>query len=48
MTLDTFKLQVEPDGTKYVYQNVDEMDKNHGIDKSDPANQGKMYENPAT
>ena len=46
MTIDTFALQTEPDGTRFVYQAKDEMDKNHDIDDTIPANEGTMYENP--
>ena len=46
MSLNTFDIGTDPDGTQYIYQAVDEMDKNHEIDQKDPANQGRMYEKP--
>ena len=44
MTQDHFKVFVEPDGTRYVYQSIDEKDKNHGINDTDLTNGGRMYE----
>ena len=46
MKNNTFKLVVEPDGTEYVVQNIDEADKNHGPDDSNPTNDGRMYGDP--
>ena len=46
MTLDHYKVIVEPDGTCYVIQNIDELDKNHHEDDTSMANNGKMYANP--
>ena len=46
MTKETFKIQVEYDGTCYIQQQVDEPDKNHREDTRELANQGKMYEIP--
>ena len=43
MKVDTFKIFVEPDGTEYVYQAIDEMDKNHGIQDTENTNNGRMY-----
>lgn len=43
-----FQVGYDPDGTKYVYQAVDELDKNHGIDVNLPAKYGRMYEQPGT
>ena len=43
---DHFKIQVQHDGTRYVYQNIDEKDKNHGINDTDLTNQAKIYEDP--
>ena len=43
MTKDTFKITTDPDGTQYVIQAVDEMDKNHGIADTDKNNEGRMY-----
>ena len=45
MTLDTFELLTEYDGTQYVKQSKEECDKNHGPDDG-PSNEGKMYEIP--
>lgn len=42
-TQDHFQLAVDPDGTEYVYQAIDELDKNHGIDIDTAANDGRMY-----
>ena len=41
MTLDHYKVVVEPDGTCYVIQDVDELDKNHCEDSTEMANDGK-------
>ena len=46
MTLNTYSVQTDDKGRKYVYQAIDEIDKNHTADDSDPTNQGRMYENP--
>ena len=43
MTCDNFKLIIEPDGTEYVVQNLDEKDKNHGVNDTELANQVKMF-----
>ena len=43
MKKDTFSIHIEPDGTEYVYQTLDEMDKNHGIDDTKKNKQGRMY-----
>ena len=45
MTLDHYKVVVEPDGTCYVIQDVDKLDKNHCEDSTEMANDGKMYAN---
>ena len=44
MTKDHFKVVVQYDGSKYVEQNLDEKDKNHGVQDLMLANQGRMYE----
>ena len=44
MTLDNFELATEPDGTQYVYQKMDEQDKNHGVKDKEESNVGRMYE----
>ena len=46
MNIDTFEVGTDPDGKQYVFQAVDELDKNHRFDDTDPANQGRMYEQP--
>ena len=43
MTKSTYKYVVDPDGTEYFIQDIDEMDKNHGIEDFTKANEGKMY-----
>lgn len=47
-TQDIFDIATDPDGTQYVYQAVDEMDKNHGVEEKLPANDGRMYEQKGT
>lgn len=42
-TQDMFKIATDPDSTEYVFQSVD---KNHGIDNDNPANDGRMYAQP--
>ena len=44
MTKDTFKVVVENDGSRYIIQAIDEKDKNHGVQDTEPSNQAKMYE----
>ena len=34
---------VEPDGTQYYIQVLNEMDKNHGIEDDEKNNEGRMY-----
>ena len=46
MEKDWFKLVVDPDGSMYVIQEKDEKDKNHGIQDTTKANDGKMYAIP--
>ena len=43
MKKNTFKVIIEPDGTEYVVQSIDEMDKNHGIEDTDKSNRGRLY-----
>lgn len=43
-TKNTFKTDYDAEGREFVYQAVDEMDKNHGIEDDQPANDGRMYE----
>ena len=44
MTVDQFDIQTDPDGTRFVFQVKDEVDKNHDVDVTKPAKQGRMYE----
>lgn len=41
-----FEIGHDPDGTEFVFQAIDEQDKNHDIDVSDPAHEGRMYAQP--
>ena len=43
MTKDTFQVVCEPNGTEYVIQMIDELDKNHGPDDTSKSNEGRMY-----
>ena len=43
MKKSTFKIVTEPDGTEYVMQEMDEIDKNHGYDDDTRTNEGRMY-----
>ena len=43
MTKDTFKLITENDGTEYIIQDSDEIDKNHGFEDSTKTKEGRMY-----
>ena len=45
MQKDTFKVVVEPDGTEYLMQSKDELDKNHGIADTKKNKTGRMYSN---
>ena len=44
MKKNHFEVVIETDGTKYVQQLMDEKDKNHGINDTELAKQGRMYE----
>ena len=48
MQVDWFETHVDPDGTKYIVQVKDEMEKNHRSDDTTEINQARMYENPST
>ena len=48
MKLDTFAIGCDPDGRQFLYQAIDELDKNHRSDDQDEANQGRIYERPGT
>ena len=43
MLQETFELCTEYDGTQYIKQSLEEVDKNHGPDDP-PSNEGRMYE----
>lgn len=45
----TFSIEIDPeDGRKYLFQAIDEADKNHRHDDTSYANQGRIYEVPGT
>ena len=45
MTKNTFKVATDPDdGRRFLYQAVDESDKNHGVKDTSIANEGRIYE----
>ena len=46
MTKETYSIEVDVNGKKYLKQKIDEINENHTADDQDPTNQGKMYENP--
>ena len=46
MQPDQFEIGTDPDGRQYIFQAIDELDKNHGINSTDQANQGRVYERP--
>ena len=49
MTVNTFAIANDPDTKKeYIYQKVDEADKNHNQNDTNKANQGRIYEVPGT
>ena len=48
MTRNTFKVFTQPDGSEYIFQAIDEADKNHGPDDNCPSNDERMYETPGT
>ena len=43
MTQNTFEVRAEPDGKEYIFQAIDEIDKNHGPEDVTQTNQGKIY-----
>ena len=45
MKQGTFQIFIEPDGAEYLYQAIDEMDKNHGPRDSKKSNDGHVYSN---
>ena len=48
MQKNWFKIEVDPQGSKYIIQNIDELDKNHDEDDLNLTNQGKIYKVPGT
>ena len=44
MTKDTFKVSEDADGGKFIYQAIDEKNKNHDENIVDPSTQGRIYE----
>ena len=43
MTKDTFSLVTQPDGSQYVTQITDEIDKNHTYQDTNQTKEGRMY-----
>ncbi|KAL5006936.1 hypothetical protein ScPMuIL_015742 [Solemya velum] len=43
MKKETFKVAVDDSGRKFVYQNIEEMDKNHRADNENAVTEGRMY-----
>ena len=43
MMQTTFQLHTNPDGTQYVFQALDKIDKNYGVDDINMVYEGKMY-----
>ncbi|XP_062613933.1 uncharacterized protein LOC134275687 [Saccostrea cucullata] len=46
MTKDTFKIARDDVGRQYVYQSIDELDKNHRADAAGSVTDGRIYELP--
>ena len=46
MTLETFEVATDPDGRQYIFQALDELDKNHREMDTEQAKQGRIYERP--
>lgn len=47
MTVETFKFATDPeDGRQYIYQDIDEADKNHNHHDMTKSNDGRIYEVP--
>ena len=47
MSVNTFAIATDPDTKKeYIYQKVDEADKNHNQNDTHKANQGRIYKVP--
>lgn len=48
MTVDTFKVATDAeDNRQYIYQAIDEADKNHGAQDTSKSNDGRIYEVPS-
>ena len=43
MTKDHFQIAVDSDGKEYIYQAIDELNKNHSEDDTGPTTQARMY-----
>ena len=43
MTQDTFEVQADHDGKEFIFQAIDEVDKNHGPEDVTKTNQAKIY-----
>ena len=46
MALEHYKVMVEPDGTRYIQQNIDKLDKNRRKHTTELANEAKIYALP--
>lgn len=46
MTKDTFRIGIDDTRRQYVYQFMDEQDKNHRTDTGGSVTEGRMYELP--
>lgn len=46
MTKETFKVAADPDGRRYIYQAIKELDKNHNETYTDPSHDARIYEIP--
>ena len=44
MTKDTFNITTDTNGTRYIYQQKDETDKNHNENDTEMSNQARIYE----
>ena len=48
MNLQTFEVGTDPDGRQFIFQAIDELDKNHRDGDTEEAKQGRIYERPGT
>ena len=46
MKRNTFALDVDPDGHRYIHQVIKELDKNHIENDLQPSNEARLYEIP--